>query len=151
MRFVLLLFFTLGITLGSYGQQDPIALKEVTVIKKNRKKRKPKKISPLNRYKVDVHATNLFQAIRKQLGNARLDKNTNKVVLLMDRLYAPTSGSKYAIWVIDGDIYGEQMPSGLDFNSIRNVTVLKTVLETSPYGFRGSSGVIEITTSAKKN
>lgn len=151
MRLLLIIFFSLGISVNTYAQQDTIPLKEVTVKKKKRKKKKSNKLSNLNLYKVDVYAPNLFQAIRKHLGNARLDKSNNKVIVLMDRLYAPTSGSKYAIWVVDGDIYGESMPSGLDFNSIRNVTVLKTVLETSKYGFRGSSGVIEITTSTKKN
>lgn len=153
MRLFLILFFALSISIPTFAQQDTIPLKEVTLKKKRKakKKRKSKKFSNLNLYKVDVHAPNLFQAIRKHLGNARLDKDTNKVVLLMDRIYAPTSGSKYAIWVVDGDIYGEQMPPGLDFNSIRRVRVLKTVLETSKYGFRGSSGVIEITTSNQQN
>ena len=45
MRFVLLLFFTLGITLGSYGQQDPIALKEVTVKKRIVKKESQKRLA----------------------------------------------------------------------------------------------------------
>ncbi len=150
MRLLLVFIFVLSISANSYAQQDTISLKEVTV-KKKRAKKKSNQFSNLNLYKVDVHAPNLFQAIRKHLGNARLDKDANKVVLLMDRIYAPTSGSKYALWVVDGDIYGDAMPPGLDFNSIRKVRVLKTVLETSKYGFRGASGVIEITTTNKQN
>lgn len=151
MRLLFILLLAIGINTNTYAQQDTIPLKEVTVKKKKRKKSKSKKFSNLNLYKVDVHAPNLFQAVRKHLGNARFDKTNNKVVLLMDRIYSPTSGSKYVLWVIDGDIYGDGMPTGLDFNSIRNVNVLKTVLETSKYGFRGASGVIEITTSNQKN
>ncbi len=151
MRLLLVFIFVLSISATAYAQQDTINLNEVTVKKKRTKKKKNNKFSNLNLYKVDVHAPNLFQAIRKHLGNARFDKEANKVILLMDRIYAPTSGSKYAIWVVDGDIYGEGMPPGLDFNSIRKVRVLKTVLETSQYGFRGSSGVIEITTANKQN
>jgi len=151
MRLLLVFIFVLSISANSYAQQDTISLKEVTVKKKRTKKKKSNQFSNLNLYKVDVHAPNLFQAIRKHLGNARLDKDAIKVVLLMDRIYAPTSGSKYALWVVDGDIYGDAMPPGLDFNSIRKVRVLKTVLETSKYGFRGASGVIEITTTNKQN
>ena len=67
-------------------------------------------------------------------------------------MYAPTSGNPHALWVVDGIILGDQAPPGLDLNSIRSVRVLKTLLETSPYGFRGASGVIEITTDvAQKN
>lgn len=136
---------SLGICTVTYAQEnDPIPLKEVTV-KKKKKAKKTKAQIQLNQYKVDVFAPNLYQAIRKHLGNARFQDD--KVVLLMDKRYYPGAGSKYAIWVIDGVIYGEQTPVGLDFNYIREVKVLKTVLETSKYGFRGASGVIEITTS----
>jgi hypothetical protein len=107
----------------------------VTKVKKKRVK--------ANAY-IDVNASTLFQAIRAHMGNARLVNN--KVILLADRRYAPTTGSPYAIWVVDGAIIGEELPA-LDFNSITKVRVLKTIIETEPYGFRGASGVIEITTS----
>jgi hypothetical protein len=131
----------------SYGQipestksRDTIALTEVKVTKLRKKKVKA------NAY-IDVNANNLFQAIRAHMGNARLVDN--KVILLADRRYAPTTGSPYAIWVVDGAIIGEELPA-LDFNIITKVRVLKTIVETEPYGFRGASGVIEITTARQQ-
>jgi len=140
--FLLLVFFAVtGTSKGQSNTQEPvrdtIALKEVKVTKVKKKRVKA------NAY-IDVNASTLFQAIRAHMGNARLVNN--KVILLADRRYAPTTGSPYAIWVVDGAIIGEELPA-LDFNSITKVRVLKTIIETEPYGFRGASGVIEITTS----
>lgn len=129
---------------------DTITLKEVKV-KGKRKSKRLKTRSELNQYRVDVNAPSLIQALRAHLGTAKI-RNDNRVIVLNDRMYAPTSGNPYALWVVDGIILGEQAPPGLDLNSIRSVRVLKTLLETSPYGFRGASGVIEITTYvAQKN
>jgi hypothetical protein len=141
---LLLLAFTIGATtLSAQENQDTITLKEVKVKGKRKRKRTQPRVE-LNEHKVDVNAPSLIQALRAHLGTAKV--RDNRVIVLNDRMYAPTSGNPYALWVIDGIIYGEQAPPGLDLNSIRSVKVLKSLLETSAYGFRGSSGVIEITT-----
>ena len=141
---LLLLVFTIGATtLSAQENQDTITLKEVKVKGKRKRKRTKPRVE-LNEYKVDVNAPSLIQALRAHLGTAKV--RDNRVIVLNDRMYAPTSGNPYALWVIDGIIYGEQAPPGLDLNSIQSVKVLKSLLETSAYGFRGSSGVIEITT-----
>ncbi len=144
-RYLILLFtFVIGTTpLCAQENQDTIALKEVKVRGKRKRKQTKPRIE-LNEYKVDVNAPSLIQALRAHLGTAKI--RDNRVIVLNDRMYAPTSGNPYALWVIDGIIYGEQAPPGLDLNSIRSVKILKSLLETSAYGFRGSSGVIEITT-----
>ena len=144
-RYLILLFtFVIGTTpLCAQKNQDTIALKEVKVRGKRKRKQTKPRIE-LNEYKVDVNAPSLIQALRAHLGTAKI--RDNRVIVLNDRMYAPTSGNPYALWVIDGIIYGEQAPPGLDLNSIRSVKILKSLLETSSYGFRGSSGVIEITT-----
>ncbi len=142
--FILFFVFVIGTnTLGAQENRDTITLKEVKVKGKRKRKRTKPRIE-LNEYKVDVNAPSLIQALRAHLGTAKV--RDNRVIVLNDRMYAPTSGNPYALWVIDGIIYGEQAPPGLDLNSIRSVKVLKSLLETSAYGFRGSSGVIEITT-----
>jgi hypothetical protein len=142
--FILFFVFVIGTnTLGAQENRDTITLKEVKVKGKRKRKRSKPRIE-LNEYKVDVNAPSLIQALRAHLGTAKV--RDNRVIVLNDRMYAPTSGNPYALWVIDGIIYGEQAPPGLDLNSIRSVKVLKSLLETSAYGFRGSSGVIEITT-----
>ena len=146
MNHYLILFFAFLIgtnTLYAQENQDTITLKEVKVKGKRKRKRTKPRIE-LNEYKVDVNAPSLIQALRAHLGTAKV--RDNRVIVLNDRMYAPTSGNPYALWVIDGIIYGEQAPPGLDLNSIRSVKILKSLLETSAYGFRGSSGVIEITT-----
>jgi len=146
MNHYLILFFAFLIgtnTLYAQENQDTITLKEVKVKGKRKRKRTKPRIE-LNEYKVDVNAPSLIQALRAHLGTAKV--RDNRVIVLNDRMYAPTSGNPYALWVIDGIIYGEQAPPGLDLNSIRSVKILKSLLETSSYGFRGSSGVIEITT-----
>jgi len=146
MNHYLILFFAFLIgtnTLYAQENQDTITLKEVKVKGKRKRKRTKPRIE-LNEYKVDVNAPSLIQALRAHLGTAKI--RDNRVIVLNDRMYAPTSGNPYALWVIDGIIYGEQAPPGLDLNSIRSVKILKSLLETSSYGFRGSSGVIEITT-----
>ena len=141
---LLLLAFTIGATtLSAQENQDTITLKEVKVKGKRKRKRTKPRVE-LNEYKVDVNAPSLIQALRAHLGTAKV--RDNRVIVLNDRMYAPTSGNPYALWVIDGIIYGDQAPPGLDLNGIRSVKVLKSLLETSAYGFRGSSGVIEITT-----
>jgi len=146
MNHYLILFFAFLIgtnTLYAQENQDTITLKEVKVKGKRKRKRTKPRIE-LNEYKVDVNAPSLIQAHRAHLGTAKV--RDNRVIVLNDRMYAPTSGNPYVLWVIDGIIYGEQAPPGLDLNSIRSVKILKSLLETSSYGFRGSSGVIEITT-----
>lgn len=151
--FALLLFSSQAfsqITPISDKTLDTIALKEVKV-KGKRKSKRLKTRNELNQYRVDVNAPSLIQALRAHLGTAKI-RNDNRVIVLNDRMYAPTSGNPYALWVVDGIILGDQAPPGLDLNSIRSVRVLKTLLETAPYGFRGASGVIEITTDvAQKN
>ncbi|MEY3040077.1 MAG: hypothetical protein RLZZ593_1219, partial [Bacteroidota bacterium] len=84
--FLLLAFFAgIGMSKGQSNTQesarDTITLKEVKVTKVKKKKVKA------NAY-IDVNASNLFQAIRAHMGNARLVNN--KVILLADRRYAPT-------------------------------------------------------------
>ena len=132
--FILFFVFVIGTnTLGAQENRDTITLKEVKVKGKRKRKRTKPRIE-LNEYKVDVNAPSLIQALRAHLGTAKV--RDNRVIVLNDRMYAPTSGNPYALWVIDGIIYGEQAPPGLDLNSIRSVKVLKSLLETSAYGFR---------------
>ncbi|MEL0241284.1 MAG: hypothetical protein VW908_06075, partial [Flavobacteriaceae bacterium] len=116
-RYLLLVIaFIVGTTtLSAQENQDTIALKEVRV-KGKRKRKRTKPHIELNEYKVDVNAPSLIQALRAHLGTAKV--RDNRVIVLNDRMYAPTSGNPYALWVIDGIIYGEQAPPGLDLNSI---------------------------------
>ena len=65
-------------------------LKEVKVKGKRKRKRTKPRVE-LNEYKVDVNAPSLIQALRAHLGTAKV--RDNRVIVLNDRMYAPTSGN----------------------------------------------------------
>ena len=71
-RYLILLFtFVIGTTpLCAQENQDTIALKEVKVRGKRKRKQTKPRIE-LNEYKVDVNAPSLIQALRAHLGTAR--------------------------------------------------------------------------------
>jgi len=55
------------------------------------------------------------------------------------------SGNNFILWVVNGVIVGEEIPNNINIYEIEKVEILRNPIETGKYGFRGSSGVIEIT------
>jgi len=121
-----------------------LSKKELRKLQKTRAKRikKEAESKKFNEYRIDVNAPTLAQAIRQYLGAARVQGNN---VLLRDRSSLNT-GSPYAVWDVDGAVR-DAPPLGLDLTTIRYVKVLRSLSETTKYGFIGGAGVIVIKTS----
>ncbi|MCI4643004.1 MAG: hypothetical protein MRY51_09135 [Flavobacteriaceae bacterium] len=145
----LLLFFTLFLCQPIFSQQSELSKKELRIQKRAAKKKASKatNFKELNEYGIDIYATNVIQAIRKHLGNAKIEGD--KVVVTRDRIGSFSDGEPpYAIWDVDGNLIGKTPPPGLDLLSIRKVTVYRTVYDIQThYGFNGGQGVIKINTT----
>ena len=58
-------------------------------------------------------------------------------------------GHREPLFVVDGKMFGggyEEVVGAFDVNDIKSIRVLRDINERAQYGFRASSGVIEITT-----
>lgn len=145
----LVLFLTLFLCTPLFSQEAQLSKKELRIQKRGAKKKaqKQNKFKELNEYGIDIHATNVIQAIRKHLGTAKIEGD--KVIVLRDRIGSFSDGEPpYAIWDLDGNLIGKTPPPGLDLMSIRKVTVFRTVYDIQTYyGFAGGQGVIKINTT----
>lgn len=96
----------------------------------------------VNAYGVNVFAPNLVEAIRFHLRGSGARIEGDQVILrqTMSIQYM----KDFPLWVLNGVIY-EREPF-VNFNTIREVRVLKSAAETNRYGALGNAGVIEITT-----
>lgn len=96
----------------------------------------------LNEFGINVFAPNLVEAIRFHLRGSGARITGDQVILRQ------TMSIQYMkdapLWVVDGVIF-EQEPF-VNFNTIRDVRILKSAAETNRYGSLGNAGVIEIVT-----
>ena len=131
-----LLFFIFSF--NSFAQESEIKGK---VIKANAEKKSKAKKQSSSRT-INYNANNLMDAIKPILGPG--------VYFEDERVFFNTGSffgvsNKYAEWAINGTLVGKDIPLDVEVQDIKNVKVLRSVMETSRYGLRGSAGVIEIT------
>ena len=131
-----LLFFIFSF--NSFAQESEIKGK---VIKADAKKKSKAKKQSSSRT-INYNANNLMDAIKPILGPG--------VYFEDERVFFNTGSffgvsNKYAEWAINGTLVGKDIPLDVEVQDIQNVKVLRSVMETSRYGLRGSAGVIEIT------
>ena len=130
-----LLFFIFSF--NSFAQESEIKGK---VIKADAKKKSKAKKQSSSRT-INYNANNLMDAIKPILGPG--------VYFEDERVFFNTGSffgvsNKYAEWAINGTLVGKDIPLDVEVQDIQNVKVLRSVMETSRYGLRGSAGVIEI-------
>lgn len=135
----ILVFFIILISMVnfSFGQSETILKSSVKEIKK--KKRKKRRAE--NRKTINYEANTLWNALRPVLG-ANIFYKDGKAIINTGTLFA--TGNNFVLWVVNGVILGDQIPNNINIYDIDEVKVLRTPFETEKYGFRGSSGVIEI-------
>ena len=131
-----LLFFIFSF--NSFAQESEIKGK---VIKADAKKKSKAKKQSSSRT-INYNANNLMDAIKPILGPG--------VYFEDERVFFNTGSffgvsNKYAEWAINGTLVGQDIPLDVEVQDIQDVKVLRSVMETSRYGLRGSAGVIEIT------
>lgn len=132
------LIFFISIFQFSFGQQDSL---KIQINKKESKKERRNKRTK-NKKTINYDANSLWDAIRPVLG-ANIFYRDGKAIINTGTLFA--TGNNFILWVVNGVILGDQIPNNINIYDIDNVEVLRTPIETEKYGFRGSSGVIEIT------
>ena len=137
MRILLYLLFFI-FSFNSFAQESEIKGK---VIKADAKKKSKAKKQSSSRT-INYNANNLMDAIKPILGPG--------VYFEDERVFFNTGSffgvsNKYAEWAINGTLVGKDIPLDVEVQDIQNVKVLRSVMETSRYGLRGSAGVIEIT------
>ena len=131
-----LLFFIFSFI--SFAQESEIKGKVIKADGEKKSKAK-KQSSPRT---INYNANNLMDAIKPILGPG---------VYFEDEMVLFNTGSffgvsnKYAEWAINGILVGKDIPLDVEVQDIQNVKVLRSAMETSRYGLRGSAGVIEIT------
>jgi len=132
------LIFFISIFQFSFGQQDSL---KIQINKKESKKERRNKRTKTKKT-INYDANSLWDAIRPVLG-ANIFYRDGKAIINTGTLFA--TGNNFVLWVVNGVILGDQIPNNINIYEIDNVEVLRTPIETEKYGFRGSSGVIEIT------
>ena len=95
---------------------------------------------------INYDANNLIDAIKPILGPGVYFQD-ERVLFNTGALFS--TSNKYVEWAINGVLMGQYIPLDIEIQDIQDVKVLKSAMETSRYGLRGSAGVIEIT--LKKN
>lgn len=130
--------FFISIFQLSFGQQDSL---KIQINKKESKKERRNKRTKTKKT-INYDANSLWDAIRPVLG-ANIFYRDGKAIINTGTLFA--TGNNFILWVVNGVILGDQIPNNINIYEIDNVEVLRTPIETEKYGFRGSSGVIEIT------
>lgn len=123
----------------SFGQQNTL---DIRINENQIKKEKKKKNKTFTRKTINYDATSLWDAIRPTLG-ANISIRDDKAIINTGAMFA--SGNNFILWVVNGVIVGEQIPNNINIYDIEKVEILRNPIETGKYGFRGSSGVIEIT------
>ncbi|MDA8658353.1 Plug domain-containing protein [Flavobacteriaceae bacterium] len=129
--------FLISIFQFSFGQQDSIK----TQIDKKESKKERRNKSNRTRKTINYDANSLWDAIRPVLG-ANIFLRDGKAIINTGTFFA--TGNNFILWVVDGVILGDQIPNNINIYDIDNIQVLRRPIETEKYGFRGSSGVIEI-------
>ena len=129
--------FLISIFQFFFGQQDSI---KTQIDKKESKKERRNKSNRI-RKTINYDANSLWDAIRPVLG-ANIFLRDGKAIINTGTFFA--TGNNFILWVVDGVILGDQIPNNINIYDIDNIQVLRRPIETEKYGFRGSSGVIEI-------
>ena len=136
MRILLYLLFFI-FSFNSFAQESEIKGK---VIKADAKKKSKAKKQSSSRT-INYNANNLMDAIKPILGPNVYFKDEK--VLFNTGLFS--TSNKYAEWSINGILVAQDIPLDVEVQDIQDVKVLRSAMETSRYGLRGSAGVIEIT------
>ena len=131
-----LLFFIFSF--NSFAQESEIKGK---VIKADAKKKSKAKKQSSSRT-INYNANNLMDAIKPILGPGVYFED-ERVLFNTGSFFGVSN--KYAEWAINGTLVGKDIPLDVEVQDIQNVKVLRSAMETSRYGLRGSAGVIEIT------
>ncbi len=131
-----LLFFIFSF--NSFAQESEIKGK---VIKADAKKKSKAKKQSSSRT-INYNANNLMDAIKPILGPGVYFED-ERVLFNTGSFFGVSN--KYAEWAINGTLVGKDIPLDVEVQDIQDVKVLRSVMETSRYGLRGSAGVIEIT------
>ena len=131
-----LLFFIFSF--NSFAQESEIKGK---VIKADAKKKSKAKKQSSSRT-INYNANNLMDAIKPILGPGVYFED-ERVLFNTGSFFGVSN--KYAEWAINGTLVGKDIPLDVEVQDIQDVKVLRSAMETSRYGLRGSAGVIEIT------
>ena len=131
-----LLFFIFSF--NSFAQESEIKGK---VIKADAKKKSKAKKQSSSRT-INYNANNLMDAIKPILGPGVYFED-ERVLFNTGSFFGVSN--KYAEWAINGTLVGQDIPLDIEIQDIQDVKVLRSAMETSRYGLRGSAGVIEIT------
>ena len=131
-----LLFFI--ISFNSFAQESEIKGKVIKADAKKKSKAKKQSSS----WTINYNANNLMDAIKPILGPGVYFED--EIVFFNTGFFFGVS-NKYAEWAINGTLVGKDIPLDVEVQDIQNVKVLRSAMETSRYGLRGSAGVIEIT------
>ena len=131
---------------NSFAQESEIKGKVIKVdTEKNSKflseKEKKRKKQSSSRT-INYNANNLMDAIKPILGSGVYFED-ERVLFNTGSFFGVSN--KYAEWAINGTLVGKDIPLDVEVQDIQDVKVLRSVMETSRYGLRGSAGVIEIT------
>ncbi|MDG2146724.1 MAG: hypothetical protein P8K14_00650 [Flavobacteriaceae bacterium] len=129
----------------SFAQEAEIKEKaNKTDVKKSQKsssKKKKKRKKQSSSRTINYDANNLWDAIKPALGPGVYEED-GKVLFNTGAIFS--TSNKYVEWAINGVLMGQYIPLDIEIQDIQDVKVLKSAMETSRYGLRGSAGVIEI-------
>jgi TonB-dependent SusC/RagA subfamily outer membrane receptor len=91
--------------------------------------------------KIDLIYASLTEALDGRVAGVRLDPSTGKLAI---RTKTSIFYDAAVLWDVDGVIFTEEPP--INFASIENIFILKSLAATNLYGSMGAGGVIVITT-----
>ena len=91
--------------------------------------------------KIDLIYASLTEALDGRVAGVRLDPSTGKLAI---RTKTSIFYDAPVLWDVDGVIFTDEPP--INFASIENIFILKSLAATNLYGSIGAGGVIVITT-----
>ena len=91
--------------------------------------------------KIDLIYASLTEALDGRVAGVRLDPSTGKLAI---RTKTSIFYDAAVLWDVDGVIFTDEPP--INFASIENIFILKSLAATNLYGSMGAGGVIVITT-----
>ena len=91
--------------------------------------------------KIDLIYASLTEALDGRVAGVRLDPSTGKLAI---RTKTSIFYDAPVLWDVDGVIFTDEPP--INFASIENIFILKSLAATNLYGSMGAGGVIVITT-----
>ena len=91
--------------------------------------------------KIDLMYASLTEALDGRVAGVRLDPSTGKLAI---RTKTSIFYDAAVLWDVDGVIFTDEPP--INFASIENIFILKSLAATNLYGSLGAGGVIVITT-----